>query len=124
MKEFMSVPLRQKAYQPFGDLRLHFAGHDKATDYRRELDLDAAVARVRYRVGDTTFERQVFASYPDQVIVVRLTRRQARPGELHGQPWTARTPQAQVQPSRAAINSPCRARSKSRGLEVRGPPAW
>ena len=48
----MSVPLRQKAYQPFGDLRLHFPGHETATDYRRELDLDSAVATVSYRVGD------------------------------------------------------------------------
>lgn len=72
MREFMSVPLRQKAYQPFGDLRLRFDGHEKATDYRRELDLDAAVVRVRYRVGDVTYERQVFASHPDRVIVMRI----------------------------------------------------
>jgi len=72
MREFMSVPLRQKAYQPFGDLRLRFDGHEQATDYRRELDLDSAVARVRYRVDDVTYERQVLASHPDQVIVVRV----------------------------------------------------
>jgi alpha-L-fucosidase 2 len=73
MKEFMSVPLRQKAYQPFGDLRLHFPGHGKAVAYRRELDLDSAVARVRYRVGNVAFERQALASHPDQVIAVRLS---------------------------------------------------
>jgi alpha-L-fucosidase 2 len=72
-KEFMSVPLRQKAYQPFGDLRLAFPGHDKAESYRRELDLDAAVARVAYKVGDVAYDRQVFASFPDRVLVVRLT---------------------------------------------------
>ncbi|MCS6862548.1 MAG: glycoside hydrolase family 95 protein [Abditibacteriales bacterium] len=84
MREFMSVPLRQKAYQPFGDLRLRFVAQASSppadgmtalqvTDYRRELDLDAAVARVRYRVGDVTYERQVFASHPNQVIVVRIS---------------------------------------------------
>jgi alpha-L-fucosidase 2 len=74
MKEFMSVPLRQKAYQPFGDLRLDFPPeHAKAVGYRRELDLDSAVAKVRYRVGNVTFERQAFASHPDQVIALRLT---------------------------------------------------
>jgi alpha-L-fucosidase 2 len=72
MREFMSVPLGQQSYQPFGDLRLQFPGHGDAADYRRELDLDAAVARVRYRVGDVTFERQAFVSRPDQMIVVRL----------------------------------------------------
>lgn len=71
-REFMSVPLRQRAYQPCGDLRLTFAGHDAATDYRRELDLDTATVSVRYRVGDVTFTRTAFASHPDQVIVVRI----------------------------------------------------
>src|SRR5207302_10958096 len=72
MKEFMSVPIAQTEYQPFGDLYLHFAGHNRAADYHRELDLNSAVASVRYRIGDTTYLRQVFASHPDQVIVVRL----------------------------------------------------
>jgi len=80
MQEFMSVPLRQKAYQPFGDLRLSFPGHDKPADYRRELDIDSAVATVRYRVGDVAFERQALASNPDQVIVVRITA--DKPGRL------------------------------------------
>jgi alpha-L-fucosidase 2 len=72
-REFMSVPLHQKAYQPFGDLRVHFTGHDTAADYRRDLDLDSAVAAVRYRVGDVAYERRAFASHPDQVIVLRLS---------------------------------------------------
>src|SRR5260370_30341693 len=72
-REFMSVPLGQKAYQPFGDLRLHFPSQQPVTEYRRELSLDSAVARVSYRVGDVTYERQAFASRPDQVIVVRLS---------------------------------------------------
>jgi len=68
----MSVPLRQKQYQPVGDLVLEFPGHDGATEYRRGLDLDAAAATTTYKVGDTTYRREVFASFPDQVIVVRL----------------------------------------------------
>jgi len=72
MERFMSVPLRQMPYQPFGDLLLELPGHDQATDYRRELDLETGVASTRYKVGATAFTRQVFASFPDQVIVVRL----------------------------------------------------
>ncbi|MBM4018860.1 MAG: glycoside hydrolase family 95 protein [Planctomycetes bacterium] len=72
MQEFMSVPLRQQAYQPFGDLRLRFPGHTVAADYRRDLDLDTAVAAVRYKAGDVTHMRQVFSSNPDGVLVVRL----------------------------------------------------
>jgi alpha-L-fucosidase 2 len=84
-REFMSVPPRQMAYQPFGDLFLHFSGHEAAHDYSRELDLDSATITVRYRVGDVTFQRQAFASYPHQVIVVHLTA--SKPGQLH---FTAR----------------------------------
>ena len=46
MKEFMSVPIRQKAYQPFGDIWLSFPSHTNAQNYRRTLDLDTAVASV------------------------------------------------------------------------------
>ena len=72
MREFMSVPLHQKAYQPFGDLRIQFPGLDAVSDYRRDLDLESAVAAVRYRAGGVTFTRQAFVSHPDQVIVVHL----------------------------------------------------
>jgi alpha-L-fucosidase 2 len=71
-KRFLSDPLRQKAYQPFGDLHFTFPGHDKATDFRRELDIDSAVATTRYKVGGVTFTREVFASHPDNAIVVRV----------------------------------------------------
>lgn len=81
MKEFMSVPLRQMAYQPCGDLWLDFAGHEAATGYVRTLDLDSAVATVRYQVGDTIFTRETFASFPGQVIVVRISA--DRPGRLN-----------------------------------------
>jgi alpha-L-fucosidase 2 len=79
--KMLSDPVRQKAYQPFGDLRLHFPGHDQATAYRRELDLDAAVARTRYEVAGVTYTREMIASYPDNVIAVRLTASQ--PGALN-----------------------------------------
>ena len=72
MERFMSDPLRQCAYQPFGDLMLHFEGHDVATTYRRSLDLETALARVDYKAGGTSFSRELFASYPDRVIVIRL----------------------------------------------------
>jgi alpha-L-fucosidase 2 len=78
-KKFLSDPVRQKAYQPFGDLRFSF-GHDNATDYRRELDLDSAIATTRYKVGDVTFTREVFASHPDNAIVIRITA--DKPGQV------------------------------------------
>ena len=72
-EKLMGRPRHLQAYQPLGDLRLVLEGHDNPSDYRRELDLDRAVVRVRYRIGDTTFTREVFSSAPDRSIVVRLT---------------------------------------------------
>ncbi len=72
MEHFMSVPLRQERYQPFADLLFEFPEHGDAQDYRRALDLDGAVATTRYRVGPATHARTVFASYPDQVLVIRI----------------------------------------------------
>ena len=72
-EKLMGRPRHLQAYQPLGDLRIVLDGHETFADYRRELDLDRAVVRVRYRVGRTTFTREVFSSAPDQAIVVRLT---------------------------------------------------
>lgn len=61
-------------YQPLGDLYLHFDyGTAREEDYRRELDLDTAIATTTYRVGGTNFTREVFASHPAQALVIRLT---------------------------------------------------
>ena len=80
-KEFMSVNTRgsnrQEAYQPFGDLTLKFPGHEKVEGYRRELDIDQAVAAVQYGVGGVTYRREAFASFPADAIVVRLASDQA-----------------------------------------------
>jgi alpha-L-fucosidase 2 len=69
------------SYLPLGDLLLDFAGAGDAQEYARTLDLDSAIAATTYRAGDVTHHREVFASFPDQVIVVRLTTDQ--PGTLH-----------------------------------------
>ena len=60
------------------------------SSYERSLDLDRAVATVRYRVGEATFTREVFSSFPDQVIVVRLTCDQPGTHRLQRRPPTAR----------------------------------
>ncbi len=72
-RTMIAVPKRMPPYQPLGDLRMNFPGHEKVTKYRRELDLDSGVVRVQYRVGDALFRREAFSSAADQVIVIRLT---------------------------------------------------
>ncbi len=67
-------------YQVLGSLRLKFAGTAAAEDYRRELDLSTARARVTYRRDGVAFTREHFVSAPDEVFASRLTA--DRPGAL------------------------------------------
>jgi alpha-L-fucosidase 2 len=71
--KMMARPLKQMPYQPLGDLTLDFAGHENFSNFKRELDLDTAIATVTYVVSGVKFTRQLFSSPIDQVIVVHLT---------------------------------------------------
>jgi alpha-L-fucosidase 2 len=72
MDKFMSVPIGQRKYQPFGDLWINFHNQGEVANYRRELDLSTAVCRTTYQSGGTTYSREYFASVPDQTIAIRL----------------------------------------------------
>jgi alpha-L-fucosidase 2 len=69
----MAKPLTQMPYETVGDLRLDFGEVPAVENYRRDLNLDTAVATVAYTAQGVEFTREVFASPVDQVIVVRLT---------------------------------------------------
>lgn len=68
-------------YQTIGSLIIEAPGHEKAKNYYRDLDLERAVATTRYQVDGVNFQREVFASFPDRVIIVRFTA--DKPGELN-----------------------------------------
>ncbi len=83
---------------PVGYLLLTQSGTDgHVRDYRRELDLDGAVARVTFTANGLHFRREVLASHPDGVMAVRLSA--DRPGVIgftlryHGGqfPWAVKT---------------------------------
>ncbi|MGA2173528.1 MAG: glycoside hydrolase family 95 protein [Verrucomicrobiota bacterium] len=72
-RRVISKPAGQMPYEPVGDLILTFPDTPSVENYRRDLNLDTAMATVEYIDRGTRFLRQVFASPADQVIVVRLT---------------------------------------------------
>jgi alpha-L-fucosidase 2 len=80
MREFMSVPVRQKAYQALGDLELDFPGLGEITDYKRSLDLDTGIVTVEFTAGGVHYRREVFASHPADAIVVHFTA--SKPGSI------------------------------------------
>lgn len=63
-------------YQTVGSLMLDFDGTSDYTEYYRDLDISKAVATTRFRVGDTEYTREAFTSFPDRLLVVRLTASQ------------------------------------------------
>jgi alpha-L-fucosidase 2 len=76
---FYGKPKAQEAYQPIGDLLLSF-GTTNFTDYRRELDMETGLARITYRQGDAVITREAFVSWPDRVLVLRISS--DRPGRI------------------------------------------
>jgi len=78
MEKFMSVPLRQQKYQPFGDILVNFPGHDSIAGYRRELDLKTAVCKTEYETGGIKFTREYLASFPDNLIAIHFTSSRKR----------------------------------------------
>ncbi len=78
--KMMAKPLRQMPYQTVGELFLRFPTPDSVEQYRRDLSLDTAVARVSYRANGVVFTREVFSSPIDQVIAVKVTGDQ--PGKV------------------------------------------
>jgi alpha-L-fucosidase 2 len=75
----MEGPWNQN-YEPVGDLLIEMDHGDDLASYSRSLDLDAAVATVEYSAGGARYEREAFASFPDDVIVVRIKADQ--PGKV------------------------------------------
>jgi alpha-L-fucosidase 2 len=106
-QKFMSRPLRQAPYQPFGDLVLEFPSPGSTTGYQRTLDLDAAVATTVFKSDGISHRRSVLASHPDSVIAVRLEADQ--PGKLD---LTARLKTPHKNSSSTALDS--------RTLRIRG----
>jgi len=62
------------SFQPFGDLRISLDKHEQAlSNYQRALNIDQATQTLRYTLGGVNYRREAFASYPAQVIVLRLS---------------------------------------------------
>jgi alpha-L-fucosidase 2 len=91
-KHLMGRPFRLESYQSLGDLRLTFEHEGTPADYRFELDLETAIARLSYRHGGVRYTREVFVSHPAQAIVMRLTA--DTPGTITVSTWIDRVQDA------------------------------
>ena len=79
-EKMMGQPMRMPSYQTVGDLVVSCGPSSYAQDYERDLDLDTALATVRFFRDGVNYRRETFISVPDQVLVMRITA--DRPGAV------------------------------------------
>ncbi|QWX84989.1 glycoside hydrolase family 95 protein [Cellulophaga sp. HaHaR_3_176] len=72
-EKFISETSAGMPYETVGNLRLNFPGHNNFTNYSRVLDLENAVNTITYTVDDVEFKREVFTSFTDQVLIIKLS---------------------------------------------------
>lgn len=75
-------------YQTVGSLHLDFEGISSYSNYYRELDIEKAVTTTRFTAGGVTYTREAFTSFPDQLLIIRLTA--SEKGSSLSQPVTVR----------------------------------
>jgi alpha-L-fucosidase 2 len=69
----IGIPSTMPGYSTLGDLYLRATAKGAVTGYRRQLDLDTGVVNVTYAMNGVHYTREIFASAPDEAIVVRLS---------------------------------------------------
>ena len=66
-------------YLSFGDIFMVFnnqkKGLENVTDYHRDLDITEAITTTSYSQDGTTFKRETFSSFPDDVTVTHLSKK-------------------------------------------------
>ena len=60
-------------YMPLADILLEWPGDGNLSGYRRELDLNRGVVTITYTQNGVNYKRELFASYPDQALVMNIS---------------------------------------------------
>ena len=71
-RHLMGYPVEQQKYQSLANLHLFFENQDEISGYKRWLDLETGMTGVEYVADGVKYHREVLASAPDQVIMIRL----------------------------------------------------
>ncbi|MBQ2742256.1 MAG: glycoside hydrolase N-terminal domain-containing protein [Oscillospiraceae bacterium] len=71
--EFSSEYKRVSSYGTAGMLKIALHETENCENYCRKLDVMNGKASVSYDIGNTRFTREYFASYPDDIMVCRIT---------------------------------------------------
>ncbi|KFC59390.1 hypothetical protein FEM08_18280 [Flavobacterium gilvum] len=79
-RDIMSQTNDGMPYQTFGSVYISFLGHQKYTNYYRDLNIGDATAKVKYTVNGVEFTREILTDFSNQVIAVKLSASQ--PGQI------------------------------------------
>ncbi|MEP5341834.1 MAG: glycoside hydrolase family 95 protein [Algibacter sp.] len=71
--KFVSKISHGMPYETVGNIRLNFLNQDHVSNYYRELDLENAVNTTKYTVDGVDYKREIFTSFSDEVIVMKLS---------------------------------------------------
>ena len=77
----MENQVHSRHIKPIGDLLLTFnLTGDSIKDYYRELDMETGIVKITYTDGNVKMTREVFMSYPDRVMVMKVSAN--KPGKV------------------------------------------
>ncbi|CDF78708.1 alpha-L-fucosidase (GH95) [Formosa agariphila KMM 3901] len=71
--KFISKTSHGMPYETVGNLRLDFLNQGEYSDYHRVLDIENAINTTTYTANGVKYKREMFTSFSDQVIVMRIT---------------------------------------------------
>lgn len=71
-ENMVGTPPEVRSYQPLGNLLIHYHWNLAPTAYSRQLDLETGIVSTNFVVGDKKYEQKVWASAPDNLIVVQI----------------------------------------------------
>ncbi len=81
-KHFLSKNSQGMFLAPVGNFYFQMNEYDSISQYSRTLDLNTAVTKTIFELRGVRYQREVFVSYPDQVLVMRITAN--KPGSING----------------------------------------
>ena len=100
-KYMLGTTSRFRSYQTLGDLYLDFGQQGDIKNYMRSLDLQTGIVTTRYEIGGVQYKREVFASAPDNIIVVQISS--GKPGAINCKITLSREKDATVTTGAAGV---------------------
>lgn len=69
----LGSPVEQQKYQNMGNVVIDFKDTTHYSGYKRELDLSSGITSISYTQAGVNYRREVFASWPDQAIIIHIS---------------------------------------------------